>query len=96
MTKQELIAAVAEGAGLKKADASAAVKATLEAVSKALANGDKVSLIGFGTFEVRNRAARTGVNPQTQKKIKIPAGKAPVFRAGKKLKDAVSKKKKGK
>lgn len=94
MTKQELINAVAENAGLKKAQAGAAVKAVLDTISQALAGGEKVSLIGFGTFEVRDRAARTGVNPQTQKKIKIPASKAPVFRAGKKLKEAVGKKKK--
>ena len=94
MTKQELIAAVADSADLTKADAGEAVQATLDAISKALSKGDKVSLIGFGTFEVRKRAGRTGVNPQTQKKIKIPASKAPVFKAGKKLKDAVSKKKK--
>ncbi len=94
MTKQELINAVAESTGLKKAQAGEAVKAVLDTVTQALANGEKVSLIGFGAFEVRERAARTGVNPQTQKKIKIPATKAPVFRAGKKLKDAVGKKKK--
>jgi DNA-binding protein HU-beta len=93
MTKQQLIDAVAEGAGLKKAQAGAAVKAALDAIKGALAGGDRVSLIGFGTFEVRDRKARTGVNPQTQKKIKIPASKAPVFRAGKQLKDAVAVKK---
>lgn len=94
MTKQELINVVAEKAGLKKAQASSAVKAVIETITDALGKGEKVSLIGFGAFEVRERAARTGVNPQTQKKIKIPASKAPVFRAGKQLKEIVSKKKK--
>lgn len=94
MTKQELINAVAEKTGLKKAQASDAVKAVLETITDALGREEKVSLIGFGAFEVRKRAARTGVNPQTQKKIKIPESKAPVFRAGKQLKEIVSKKKK--
>ncbi|MBQ2274382.1 MAG: HU family DNA-binding protein [Acutalibacteraceae bacterium] len=91
MNKTELVAAVAEKAGLSKKDADAAVAAFVAAVEEALKKGDKVSLVGFGTFEVRTRNARTGINPQTKETIKIAASKAPVFKAGKAFKDAVAK-----
>ena len=90
MNKTELVAAVAEKAGLSKKDADAAVAAFVAAVEEALKKGDKVSLVGFGTFEVRTRNARTGINPQTKETIKIAASKAPVFKAGKAFKDAVA------
>lgn len=89
MNKVELIAAVADKAGLTKKDAEKAVAAVVSAVSDALAKGDKVQLIGFGTFEVRERAARIGRNPQTKETIKIAASKQPVFKAGQALKNAV-------
>ena len=82
MTKVELIAAVAENAGLSKKD---------EAITKALAEGDKVSLVGFGTFETRERPAHKGRNPRTKEEITIPATTTPAFKAGKALKDAVAK-----
>ena len=91
MNKVELVAAVAEKTNLSKKDADKAVAAVLDAVKEAVAKGDKVSLIGFGTFEVRARAARTGRNPQTKQTITIPASKAPVFKVGKAFKDAVAK-----
>ena len=91
MNKVELIAAVAEKAGLSKKDSDKAVAAVLESIVDALASGDKVQLVGFGTFEVRAREARTGRNPRTKETIKIPASKQPVFKAGKSFKDAVSK-----
>ena len=91
MNKTELVAAVAEKAGLSKKDADAAVAAFVAAVEEALKKGDKVSLVGFGTLEVRTRNARTGINPQTKETIKIAASKAPVFKAGKAFKDAVAK-----
>jgi DNA-binding protein HU-beta len=96
MNKTELVAKVAEKAGLTKKDAEKAVNALFASVEEALVGGDKVQMIGFGTFEVKARAARTGRNPQTGEAIKIPASKNPVFKAGKALKDAVnvSKKKK--
>lgn len=90
MNKMELVASVAEQAGLTKKDAEKAVNAVFESVKGALSKGDKVQLIGFGTFEVRDRAARKGRNPQTGKEIKIPASKNPVFKAGKALKEAVN------
>ena len=90
MNKQELIAAVAERSGLTKKDAERSVNATIEAIQDALAKGDKVSLVGFGTFEVRERAARVGRNPQTGEEIRIAAAKVPTFKAGKVLKDTVS------
>lgn len=90
MNKQELIAAVAAEANITKADAAKAVDAITASVTKALKKGDNVSLIGFGTFKVSQRAARTGRNPQTGKEIKIAARKAPAFVAGKALKDAVN------
>lgn len=91
MTKNELIAAVAEAAELTKKDAEKAVTATVDAITKALADGDKVSLVGFGTFEARKRPARTGRNPRTKETIEIPASTVPAFKAGKALKDAVAK-----
>jgi DNA-binding protein HU-beta len=90
MNKTELIAAVAESAELSKAAAGRAIDATLDAITGALKSDDKVTLIGFGTFEVRKRAARTGRNPRTGKTIKIKASKSPAFKAGKSLKDAVN------
>lgn len=91
MNKTELVAAVAAKAELSKKDAEAAVAAVVDAVTGALADGEKVSLVGFGTFEVKERAARTGLNPRTKEKIEIAASKAPAFKAGKALKDAVNK-----
>ena len=90
MTKTELVSAVAENAGLTKVDAERAVKALLDAVTGCLKNGDKLSLVGFGTFSVSQRAARTGKNPQTGAKIDIPAANTPRFKAGKALKDSVN------
>jgi DNA-binding protein HU-beta len=92
MNKTELVAAIADKAGLTKKDAEAAVKAFTDVVSAQLKKGDKVQLVGFGTFETAKRAARTGRNPQTGKEIKIAASVAPKFKAGKALKDAVNKK----
>lgn len=89
MNKSELVAAVAAKAELSKKDADAAVSAVLAAVTEALADGDKVAIAGFGSFEVKERAARTGLNPRTKEKIEIPASKVPSFKAGKALKDAV-------
>ena len=94
MTKTDLVAQVAERAGLTKKDADKAVNGMLEAVTGALKKGDKVTLVGFGTFETRKRPARMGRNPQTKQEIKIPATTAPAFKAGKALKEAVAKKKK--
>ena len=91
MNKTELIAAVAEKAELSKKDAEKAIKAFTEVISDELVKGEKIQLVGFGTFEVAERAARTGKNPQTGKEIKIPASKAPKFKAGKALKDTVNK-----
>ncbi|SKC01326.1 DNA-binding protein HU-beta [Lachnospiraceae bacterium] len=92
MNKTELVAAIADKAGLSKKDAEAAVKAFTETVSAQLKKGDKVQLVGFGTFEVTKRAAREGRNPQSGEVMKIPASKAPKFKAGKALKDLVNKK----
>ncbi len=89
MTKAELVAKIAEKANLSKKDAEAALNAFMDTVKEALAAGEKVSLVGFGTFEVVQRAARKGRNPQTGEEITIPATKAPKFRPGKGLKDAV-------
>ena len=91
MNKTELIAAVAEKAELSKKDAEAAITATFEAITEALQQEEKVQLVGFGSFEVKKRAERMGRNPQTKEASPIPASKAPVFKAGKALKDAVSK-----
>jgi len=92
LTKKELADEVAKKASLTKKDAEAAVEAVLESITKTLKKGQKVQLVGFGTFEVRRRKARTGINPQTKAKIKIAASKAPAFRPGKSLKDAIAKK----
>lgn len=91
MNKSELIAKVADKTGLTKRAAGESVEAVLSAIEDALAKGDKVTLVGFGTFEVRQRAARKGVNPATGAAIDIPATKVPAFKAGKSLKEAVSK-----
>ena len=91
MNKTELIAAVAEKADLSKKDAEAAITAAVEAITGALIEGEKVQLVGFGSFEVKKRAARIGRNPKTKEEIEIPATRVPVFKAGKVLKDAVSK-----
>ena len=89
MNKTELVAAVAAKAELSKKDAEAAVNAVFDSVKDALAEGGKVSLIGFGTFSVKTRAARTGLNPRTKETIEIPESKVPAFKAGSALKDAV-------
>ena len=89
MTKAELIARVADTAGVTKVDAAKAVDAVSDVVTKALKKGEKVTWTGFGTFEVRSRAARTGRNPQTGAPLHIPATKTPAFKAGKSLKDEV-------
>lgn len=91
MNKAELINAAADKAGLSKKDTETAVNAMIDVIAKALADGDKVQLVGFGSFEVRSRAARVGRNPKTKETIKIPASKVPAFKPGKALKDAVSK-----
>lgn len=91
MTKAELVNAIAEKSGFTKKDSEAALTAVIDSITEALVAGDKVSLIGFGTFEVKSRAARTGVNPRTKEQIQISASKLPSFKAGKALKDAVSK-----
>ena len=91
MKKQELVAAIAQEAEISKKDADKALAAAINAISKALADGDKIQLVGFGTFEVRERAARTGKNPRTGEMIKIAASKVPAFKAGKALKDAINK-----
>ncbi len=91
MNKSELIAAVAEKTGMSKKDTEAVLAAMINTVTEALQAEEKVQLVGFGSFEVKKRAARTGLNPKTKESISIPASKAPVFKAGKALKDAVSK-----
>lgn len=91
MNKTELIAAVAENAGFSKKDSEKIINATIDAITNALVAGDKVQLVGFGAFEVKSRAARIGRNPKTKEAITIPASKSPVFKAGKALKDVVSK-----
>jgi len=91
MNKTELIAAVAEKAGLSKKDAEKALNATIDTIADTLAAGDKVQLVGFGGFETKKREARMGRNPRTKETIQIPASCVPVFKAGKALKDKVSK-----
>lgn len=91
MNKTTLIAAVSEKTGLTKKDAAAALDATFAAITEAMVNGDKVNVSGFGIFEVKARAARTGRNPQTKETIQIPASKVPAFKAAKALKDEVAK-----
>ena len=90
MNKTELVAAVAEQAGISKKDAEKVLKAFVDVVTEEMKKGEKVQLVGFGTFEVSERAAREGRNPQTGKTMKIEACKAPKFKAGKALKDAVN------
>ena len=90
MNKTELIAVAAEQAGLSKKDTERALAAMLDAITAALASGEKVSLVGFGTFETKSRNARMGRNPKTKEEIRIPASKAPVFKAGKALREAVA------
>jgi DNA-binding protein HU-beta len=92
VTKAELVSTIAEKAGITKAEAEKSVKALIDAVTESLKGGDKLSLVGFGTFSTSTRAARKGQNPQTGKKIDIPASVSPKFKAGKALKDAVNKK----
>ena len=92
MNRTELVEAMAKKTGLSKKDAEAALKSFIDTVGTALKKGDKVQLVGFGSFEVAKRAARKGKNPQTGETIKIPASKAPKFKAGKALKDLVNKK----
>lgn len=91
MNKAELINAVAASAEVSKKDTEAVITAMLDTITEALKEGDKVQLVGFGSFEVKKRAARLGRNPQTKEEIKIPASKMPVFKAGKLLKDTVAK-----
>ncbi|MFA4884533.1 MAG: HU family DNA-binding protein [Desulfotomaculaceae bacterium] len=91
MNKAELISSVAEKTELTKKDSEKAVNAVLETIGAALGNGDKVQLVGFGTFEIRERAARKGRNPQTGEEISIAAARVPVFKAGKSLREAVIK-----
>ena len=90
MNKTELVAAIAEQAGLTKKDSEKVLKAFVEVVTEELKKGEKVQLVGFGTFEVSERPAREGINPQTKEKIEIAASKSPKFKAGKALKDAVN------
>ena len=92
MNKSDLIAAIAAKTGDTKKNAEASLNAFVDVVTESLVKGDKVQLVGFGSFEVRKRAARKGRNPQTKEEIKIPASKAPVFKAGKALKDLVNNK----
>ena len=89
MNKTELINAVAETSGLTKKDSEVALNAILDTIQNAMKNGDKVQLVGFGSFEVKERAARTGRNPRTKETVEIPASKAPVFKAGQAFKDAI-------
>lgn len=91
MKKTELIAAIAEQSGLSKKDAEKALSATIDTIVKTVAEGDKIQLTGFGTFEQRQRNARTGVDPRTGNSIEIAASKVPAFKAGKAFKDAVNK-----
>lgn len=91
MTKAELISAIAEKTELSKKDSEKALNALTAVITDTLAKGEKIQLVGFGTFETRDRKAREGINPQTKKKIKIPATKVPAFKAGRALKDAVAK-----
>lgn len=90
MNKTELINAVADKTQLSKKDAEAAITATVEAIAEALTREEKVQLVGFGSFETKKRAARTGLNPRTKETVEIPASKVPAFKAGKALKDAVA------
>jgi len=89
VNKNDLVATVAERAGLSRKDSERAVTAVIDAIQEALAKGEKVSLVGFGTFEVRARGARVGRNPRTRQAITIPPARVPAFRAGKALREAV-------
>lgn len=89
MNKNELIAAMSESSGRSRKDCEIALNAFTEAVEQALTTGDKIQLVGFGSFKVKSRAARTGRNPKTKEPVEIPAAKVPVFKAGKTLKDAI-------
>lgn len=89
MNKAELVASMAEKSGLSKKDSETALKSIIDTIQQAMHDGDKVQIIGFGSFEVRERAERKGRNPQTKEEITIPASKSPVFKAGKALKDAI-------
>ncbi|MDR2571731.1 MAG: HU family DNA-binding protein [Oscillospiraceae bacterium] len=91
MNKTELISAIATKSGLSKKDSEKALVATIDSITDALQDGDKVQLVGFGIFDVKSRAARIGRNPKTKEPINIPATKTPVFKAGKALKEAVAK-----
>ena len=91
MNKAELINSVAATAEASKKEAEAVITATLDAITAALKEGDKVQLVGFGSFEVKSRAARTGRNPRTKEVVELPASKVPVFKAGKALKESVNK-----
>ena len=91
MNKAELITAVAQKSGLTRKDADKVVASVLESITETLASGEKVSLVGFGTFEVKERAAHQGINPSTKEPMQTPASKSPVFKSGKQLKDAVNK-----
>ena len=90
MNKSDLVAVVAEKMGATKRDAEVSLNAVVEAITESLVKGEKIQLIGFGSFEVRKRAARKGRNPQTNEEMKIPASKVPAFKAGQALKDAVN------
>ena len=96
MNKSEIINALSEKTGFTKTDCAKVLNATVEIFTEALKKGDKVQLIGFGTFSVKSRKAKTGTNPQTHEAIEIPARKSPVFKAGKDLKEAVAAKSKSK
>ena len=91
MNKADLVAAVAETAGISKKDSEKAVNAAFDAITAALVAGDKVQLVGFGAFETKERSARVGRNPKTKEEIQIPASRVPAFKAGKALKDAIAK-----
>ncbi len=91
MNKAELVAAVAEKAGLSKKDSEKAINAAFDSITAALVDGEKVQLVGFGAFEVKERNARVGRNPKTKEEIEIPASRVAVFKAGKALKDSVAK-----
>ena len=91
MNKAELISAVAEKTGLSKKDSEKAINATFDTITLSMEAGEKVQLVGFGAFDIKERAARIGRNPKTKEEIEIPASRIPVFKAGKALKDAISK-----
>lgn len=91
MTKTELVSLIADKGDYSKKDAEKALATVIDAITASLKKGEKISLVGFGTFEVRDRAAKTAINPMTKEKIQVPAKKVPAFKAGKALKDAVAK-----